>query len=58
LLATQAVALVEDHVSVAVCPGAIDRGAAVSTTVGNGLTMSVAEALANPKPPWPVHDNV
>jgi hypothetical protein len=55
-LAVQLVASVLDHVSVLVCPEAMDVGLAARVTVGGGTTVTVAERLA--VPPAPVQASV
>jgi hypothetical protein len=56
LLAVHEVALVEDHVSVALCPSVIEVGATDRVTVGAGATtaFTVTETEALPLPPAPL----
>jgi hypothetical protein len=57
LLAVQEVALVEDQVSVALCPSVIEVGATVMFTAIGGL-LTVKGADATTLPPAPVHVRV
>jgi hypothetical protein len=57
LLAVQVVALVEDQVSVALCPSVIEVGATEMVTVGGGL-LTVNGADATKLPPGPVQVSV
>jgi hypothetical protein len=57
LLAVQFVALLEDQVSVALCPSVIEVGATEMLTVSGGLfTITTADAVK--PPPGPVHIRV
>jgi hypothetical protein len=55
LLAMHVVALVEDQVSVALCPSVIEVGATDRVTVGGGGLFTVSAADAIKLPPGPLH---
>jgi hypothetical protein len=57
-LAVHEVALVEDHVTVTLCPTVIVVGLADSVTVAAGAVLTVTAAEACPLPPAPVQVNV
>ena len=58
LLAVQVVALVEDQLSVALCPSVIEVGVTESVMVGNGGLVTVNAADATKVPPAPVQVRV
>jgi hypothetical protein len=58
LLAVHEVALVEDQVSVALCPMVIEVGATDRVTVGGGGLLTVSAADAIKLPPGPLHVRV
>ena len=57
-LAVQAVALVEDQVTVDGVPSVTEVGSKVTVTVGAGGAVAVTVALALALPPAPLHVNV
>jgi hypothetical protein len=58
LLAVHVVALVEDQVSVALCPSVMEVGATDIVTVGGGGLLTVTAADATKLPPGPLHVKV